>query len=51
MKTGIIAQARMGSERLPAKVMLKNDKKNSILFYVMNQLRFCKLTASIDFGI
>ena len=42
MKTGIIVQARMGSERLPGKVMLNIDE-NPMLFYVINQLRYCKL--------
>ena len=47
MKIGIIAQARMGSERLPGKVMKKIDDENPVLFYVINQLKFCKLVNNI----
>jgi len=37
-----IIQARMGSTRLPGKVMMEIDKdKNPILFYVINQLKNC----------
>ena len=32
----------MGSSRLPGKVMMKIDGKNSILYYVVTQLRCCK---------
>jgi len=39
----IVAQARMGSSRLPGKVMKKIDDENPLLYYVMNQLKRCKL--------
>jgi spore coat polysaccharide biosynthesis protein SpsF len=32
---GCIIQARMGSTRLPGKVMLKIDKKNPVIHYVL----------------
>jgi spore coat polysaccharide biosynthesis protein SpsF len=39
---GCIIQARLGSTRLPQKVLLKLDEKNSTLFYVINQLKNSK---------
>jgi spore coat polysaccharide biosynthesis protein SpsF len=39
---GCIIQARLGSIRLPQKVLLNLDEKNSTLFYVINQLKNCK---------
>lgn len=39
---GCIIQARLGSTRLPQKVMLNLDEKNSALSYVINQLKSCK---------
>ena len=39
---GCIIQARLGSTRLPQKVLLKLDKENSTLFYVVNQLKNSK---------
>jgi spore coat polysaccharide biosynthesis protein SpsF len=39
---GCIIQARMGSTRLPGKVMKKIDGKNPSLFYTINQLKSCK---------
>ncbi len=44
---GCIIQARMGSTRLPGKVMLNLDEKNPSLFYVLEQLRSCKLIDKI----
>jgi len=40
---GCIIQARMGSTRLPGKVMLKLDKENPVLHYVLKQLQSSKL--------
>ncbi len=42
MKIGIIVQTRMGSTRLPKKVMIKADKSNVMLDYSLNQLTNCK---------
>ena len=39
---GCIIQARMGSSRLPGKVMLNIDKKNPVIYYVIEQLKHCK---------
>ncbi len=36
---GCIIQARMGSDRLPNKILKKLDEKNTILDYVINQTR------------
>jgi spore coat polysaccharide biosynthesis protein SpsF (cytidylyltransferase family) len=44
---GCIIQARIGSSRLPGKVMLKLDKKNPVLFYVLKQLQSSKLLDKI----
>ena len=44
---GCIVQARTGSTRLPGKVMLKLDEKNPVLYYVLEQLRSCKLVDKI----
>ena len=40
---GCIIQARVGSSRLPGKVMMKLDNENTVLEYVIKQLSFCKL--------
>ena len=42
MKIGIIVQTRMGSSRLPGKVMMKADERNLMLDYSINQLTNCK---------
>jgi len=42
MLIGCIIQARLGSARLPQKVLLNLDGQNSTLFYVINQLKYCK---------
>ncbi len=38
---GCIIQARMGSSRLPGKVLMKSDNGMPILYHVINQLRHC----------
>jgi len=44
---GCIIQARMGSTRLPGKVMREVDGKNPALFYTVNQIQSCKLIDKI----
>ena len=44
---GCIIQARMGSTRLPGKVMKVIDGKNPSLQYTINQLKSCKLLDKI----
>lgn len=39
---GCIIQARLDSSRLPGKILMKVDEKNTILDYVINQLRSSK---------
>jgi spore coat polysaccharide biosynthesis protein SpsF len=43
MTIGCIVQARMGSSRLPGKVMMDVEKDKPVLHYVISQLRYCKL--------
>ena len=38
---GCIIQARMGSSRLPGKVLMKSDNGRPLLYHVVNQLRHC----------
>ena len=38
---GCIIQARMGSSRLPGKVLMKSGNGMSLLYHVINQLRHC----------
>ena len=38
---GCIIQARMGSSRLPGKVLMKSDNGKPLLHYVINQLQYC----------
>ena len=38
-----IIQARLGSTRLPGKVMMKVDSKKTVLESMLNQLRYSKL--------
>lgn len=45
MTIGVIIQARMGSTRLPGKVLMKLDEQNTILDFILNQLKHC---ATID---
>ena len=47
MTIGCIIQARMGSSRLPGKVLRKLDDKNTVLDYVIDQISNCKLIDKI----
>ncbi len=38
---GCIIQARMGSSRLPGKVLMKSDDGRPLLYHVINQLQYC----------
>ena len=42
MTIGCIIQARMGSTRLPGKVLMDITKEKPVLYYVINQLKHCK---------
>ncbi len=42
MTVGCIIQARMGSTRLPGKVLMDVTKEKPVLYYVINQLKHCK---------
>lgn len=44
---GCIIQARMGSTRLPGKVLKNLDDHNSVLYYVLNQVQHSKLIDKI----
>ena len=41
MRIGAILQGRMGSTRLPGKVLMTVDNTHPVLYYVLNQLGFC----------
>lgn len=47
MKIAAIIQARMGSTRLPGKVMMKVDEKDSVLSHMVKQLQHSKLLDKI----
>jgi len=47
MTVGCIIQARMGSSRLPGKVLMNVENEKSVLYYVINQLRYSKLIEKI----
>ena len=38
---GCIIQARMGSSRLPGKVLMESDDGRPLLYHVINQLQYC----------
>ncbi len=44
---GCIIQARVGSSRLPRKVLMKVDSENSVLEFIIKQLNFSKLIDKI----
>jgi spore coat polysaccharide biosynthesis protein SpsF len=44
---GCIIQARMGSTRLPGKVMMNVDEKNPVIYYVIKQLQYSKILDNI----
>jgi spore coat polysaccharide biosynthesis protein SpsF (cytidylyltransferase family) len=44
---GCIIQARLGSTRLPGKVMLSVDGSNPLIYYVINQIKYSKLSEKI----
>lgn len=44
---GCIVQARMGSTRLPGKVLKNIEKNKTVLYFVINQLQDCKLIDKI----
>lgn len=46
-KVGIIIQARMGSTRLPGKVLKKIDDKNTVLELLIKRMKLCKLVDEI----
>ena len=46
-KVGCIIQARMGSTRLPGKVMLNVEDQKPVLYFVIKQLQECKLIDKI----
>jgi spore coat polysaccharide biosynthesis protein SpsF len=47
MKVVAIVQARMGSSRLPGKVMMNLDGENPALYFVIKQLQSCKFVDEI----
>ena len=47
MTVGCIVQARMGSSRLPGKVMMDVKEGKPVLYFVINQLQHCKLVDKI----
>ena len=47
MEVSCIIQVRTGSTRLPGKVLMKLDKKYTVLDYLINQLKYSKLLGKI----
>ena len=51
MTVGIIIQARMGSTRLPGKVLMNADKTDTMLDYSIAQLKKCQYVDQILYFI
>ncbi len=47
MKIGVIIQARMGSTRLPGKILMKLDETDTVLDIQIKRLKYSKLTDEI----
>ena len=47
MTIGVIIQARMGSTRLPGKVLMQLDDQNTVLDFLLQQLKHCRCVDKI----